>query len=100
MQFTIERLFQIRGLKIEVSRFTFCNQIDISQPTTKEFHKLLWMESYDKPFMLKAIGSFFQVDLCKYMSLSVYNKQKSALTKIKIYKNGMTKKEKEYFLKE
>ncbi|NHJ26263.1 MAG: hypothetical protein EAX89_16920, partial [Candidatus Lokiarchaeota archaeon] len=95
IQILVERMFELRKIKIKIPRLTFLRQLDICQETTEKFSKSVWFHSWGKKFPKFSMGEFLQCNFLKYMSLTVYHKERSARNKL-IYKK-MEKFEEDYF---
>ncbi len=73
----------IEGVSFKsIPRITFCSQIDVCQPTTKEHHKKMFMIGYDSGFSLQVQNNYIQYDILKYLSISCYDKKNSAEYKL------------------
>ncbi|MFW6121053.1 MAG: hypothetical protein ACOC80_09180 [Petrotogales bacterium] len=94
----LENRMKANGVDMNLPMFSMVYQVDVSQETTEEKAKELWMNSWNKPYPVTTHGTQMMHDFKTYFSLNTYNKAASARKKIE--KQNMTEEEKDNFLEE
>lgn len=98
MQKWIENEFEKNGVKLDFPRFSFIQQIDISQESDEKFAFEMNKETWGKPFPTYRQNESIQAHFSKYLAISIYDKKRSALRKIE--EKGFTESEEDYFREE
>jgi hypothetical protein len=81
-QIYLEQLLKEQGIILEAPRYTISKQVDVCQPTDKEYHRRFFMSCYDAPVPTHMTGKFMMMDLTDYLSITCYDKKESATWKL------------------